>query len=109
MGTFIKFCIVIILAASLILGLLSYKAILAQCSCECGDICTSTSTTHVIEHLPYSATWEGSCCDGGPKSVSFNTLVFWHQGTQYNTLPAYVTHSWTQFDGCLPCFPEEGI
>jgi hypothetical protein len=95
------------MAVLLFLSTVFVYDILAQCGCPCGDICTTTSSTHEIQCFPYSGTWEGSCCDGGPKQVDFTCLPIVWQGRSYTCLPANVQHDWARFAGCVPCPPPE--
>lgn len=60
------------------------------------------TTPHVVDHLPYEDTWEGTAPD---RNVSFPALgvseatgapLFSHQGTAYTTIPATADHEWVE-------------
>ncbi|MDD5668880.1 MAG: hypothetical protein PHE58_02465 [Candidatus Omnitrophica bacterium] len=98
---FIFLVLILVISTSFLV----YQELRAQCGCPCGEICTSVTSVHRVACLPFTATWEGSCCDGGPKQVNFTCLPFTWQGRQYTCLPADVRHDWQRFDGCVPCPP----
>lgn len=90
------------------LGLVALQVAWAACGCPRfrSPVCTSTTATHRVDHLPYDGTWEGSCCDGGAKAVHVDHLPFSYQGRNYTVLPTDTTapigvvHAYVRFDGC---------